>query len=351
MKRFIANVVLTALAAQVMPCTAQPGPPFSCGPEAYLFQGDTTGMWALDLATGQAALLKAHFIPSGPNQILNAFGYNPKDNYIWGVRKNTNELIRIASDFSDSLFFIPFMPAASLNVGDFDANGVMYLYDSGTSTIYRIDLDPGSPGYLQQLPPVPTQPAIIYDWAFSPVDGFLYGVDTMEQVIRFDPANGTQTLLGTASGGGIGSATGSFGAAYMDVAGNMYIAENDSGWIYRIDTIHTGNTTASFFATGPSASVNDGARCPTASVPTGIKEEMPGLIIAVYPNPFHDLISLSLSTDEMGEVMLFDVAGRLLHRERFHRALEIPLRHLSRGAYLLQITAGASSTWKKILKQ
>jgi hypothetical protein len=349
--RFAPFVCLWSLVLAAPVSHAQTPPPFNCGPEAYLFQGDTTGLYALDLATGQATLLKAHILPTGPNQILNAFGYNRMDDYIWGARRNTGQLVRIAADYSDSLFSIQFLPAASYNVGDIDANGVMYLYDSGSTTIYRIDLNPLSINYLQQLPPLPTTPAVIYDWAFSPVDGNLYAVDTLEQVFRYNPNTGARQTLGTATGGGIGSATGSFGAAYMDVAGNMYLSENDSGYIFRIDTIHTGNVAATFFAQGPASSVNDGARCATAVVPTGIGEGIPGVAVTVYPNPFGDLLQVSWADPSEAELALYDITGRQVFRGRFSGSARIPTRRFGSGVYWLKVTVDDKIAWRQILKR
>jgi gliding motility-associated-like protein len=237
---------------------AQQGPPFTCNTSVYLFQGNPTNMFGLDLNTGIAQSLASPLIANPPNQSLNAFGFNRVDNYIWGYRQNANEIIRVASDYSVTIFPIAGLPAnTSFNVADINENGIMYLYFDNSLTLYRIDLNPiGNPQLI--LPNLAITPSHISDWAFSPVDGNIYAInnDTWH-VYRFDTA-GVRTDLGIANGGGIQEGTG-FGATFMDSLGNMYSVCNSNGKIFKIALPNTGNITATLYSQGATSYQNDGA--------------------------------------------------------------------------------------------
>ena len=96
------------------------------------------------------------------------------------------------------------------------------------------------------------------------------------------------TNVGVVSGGGIqGVVNPAFGAIYMDNAGSIYASENTTGNIYKIANPHLGNTTSTLFSTGPSASINDGARCPNqaVSVPPTVGISGPANVTTTNTNP------------------------------------------------------------------
>src|SRR5690606_596583 len=105
----------------------------------------------------------------------------------------------------------------------------------------------------------------ITDWAFSPADGNLYALGNggSYNLLRFDTATGARTIVGTVTGGGIqGANEAPYGAAYMDIDGNLYLSSNTTGRIFRIASPHTGEVTAVLMSQGPASDNNDGARCP-----------------------------------------------------------------------------------------
>ncbi len=251
-------------------------PTFNCNTGAgvgYLFQDLTTDVYTVNLLTG-AATLQASDILGPTNGAVNAIGYNLIDNYMWGHRQGTNELVRIGSDFSVQTFTIPGLPtnpADAFYIGDISSTGVIYLYNSNTSgsTITRVDLNPSSPTYLTILPALPTTLTVIHDWAFSPIDGNLYAISGPNyHLYRFNPSTGARTDLGAVTGDGIqiDNPSAQFGAAFMDEQGIFYVSSNTTGRIYAIENPHIGGITAELLAVGPSSTANDGARCPLSAV-------------------------------------------------------------------------------------
>ncbi|MEM7259522.1 MAG: LruC domain-containing protein, partial [Pseudomonadota bacterium] len=59
--------------------------------------------------------------------------------------------------------------------------------------------------------------------------------------------------------------SGTFGAAYFDPDGHLYVGRNHDGYIFRI-AVNTGEYVAEHFAIGPPSNINDGSRCAIAPV-------------------------------------------------------------------------------------
>lgn len=213
----------------------------------------------MNLNSGVSQLVADPIISNPPNQALNAFGFNPADGHVWGYRSGTDQIVRIASDYSVTIFSIPGLPIISHQTGEISDNGIMYLYAGNVpdNVFYRIDLNLPSPQLI--LPNLSIIPTLVADWAFSPIDDNLYTIasNTFE-VYRFDTL-GNRTFVGNATGGGV-NAGDNFGGIFMDDLGNMYGYKNTSGEIFKIDQPHTGNTTANLFSQGPASTIPvDGA--------------------------------------------------------------------------------------------
>ena len=223
--------------------------PFDCDTTAYLFNGNPTRMYRLNLNSGVSQLVADPIISNPPNQALNAFGFNPADGHVWGYMFGTDQIVRIASDYSVTIFSIPGLPITSYQTGEISDNGIMYLYAGNVpdDVFYRVDLNLPSPQLI--LPNLSIIPTLFADWAFSPVDNNLYTIATNTvEVYRFD-TSGNRTFVGNATGGGLNAA--GYGGIFMDDDGNMYALNNNSGNIFKIDQPHTGNTTAILLSQGP----------------------------------------------------------------------------------------------------
>ncbi|MEC6830299.1 GEVED domain-containing protein [Photobacterium toruni] len=236
-----------------------------CATPAYLTQSNgpgTTALNAVNLATGDVTLLDPS-ITTGA-----ALGYSMHTNTLTAVQ-GTSTLTLL--DGSYTTFSLPItnstLPSGSNN-GDIDDNGILYTHYSGNFYLY--DTNPNSETYLTQIGVLPTTSLNYADIAFNPIDGQIYAISTIDNILyRFDPTSGTRTSLGALAG----IPAGPFGAAYFDDQGYFYISENPApGRIYRVDVLNgsksAGNYTAMLFSqTNADASGNDGARCRYAPVP------------------------------------------------------------------------------------
>jgi hypothetical protein len=75
--------------------------------------------------------------------------------------------------------------------------------------------------------------------------------------------------------------------------------------------------------------------CDQATSLTGASEDSPA--VSIHPNPFDEQVSITLNTDAVAELTLFDLSGRRLLTTRFHRTLSLDMSALAQGVYLYRI--------------
>ncbi|WP_179352269.1 DUF6923 family protein [Winogradskyella vidalii] len=224
--------------------------------------GNVTGLYAFDLSTNSLTLIKNPLISdTSTSQFVNAIGYNTVDNYLYGLLLGSDKVVKIDQNGDLELLTVTGLVGNTYPSGDIDENGILYLYGSGR--FVTIDLNPSSPNYLVANI-VLQHSTSINDMAFSPIDNNIYMLTSTSSrsLLRFDSATNTISNLGQVSGLESES-TNSFGTAYMDSLGNMYVANNVSGNTYKIATPHLGGLTATFYSNLPGVSPGDGARCPS----------------------------------------------------------------------------------------
>ncbi len=258
--------------------TFKDGPAWTCNAYGYLFQTPGPGqpqegqhlIQFIDLATGEVADTET------TSDGVNAVGYNPKDNYFYAW--SGLHPVKIGSDGSLMALPVPTgMPQTNAVIGDFDSDGHYWTVGQGR-IYYEIDYsDPASPTYGQLLDSgymgdLPTNISrLSLDWVW--INGSLYSTGENPAgnwvLIQYhlNGANSSIENLGTWVGpdGPIVSNGANLGAMYADPAGNLYVSNNESGEIYRINT--TTRQTINV-ATGPASLNNDGARCASAPIPT-----------------------------------------------------------------------------------
>jgi len=82
----------------------------------------------------------------------------------------------------------------------------------------------------------------------------------------------------------------------------------------------------------------------------------PALSTSVYPNPFVDRLHIDFDATPSQDVhtSLFDMRGRLVSRLSFEKPssnkIEIDLRHIANGKYVLVINSGSQTFTKHIIK-
>ena len=239
--------------------------PISCQNSAFMFHNIPTEVSLLNLTTGVMSL---HSSTLTTNK-LNGVGYNKKDNFIWGYDqiKRDGTLLRIGKDSDGSYvskeFNVPGLNGFSSYNADIDDNGHMYLKEGGKNNlnVSVIDLDPNSATYLTKIRNFTLSQKInIHDWAFNPIDDFLYAVTKNDsKLYKINPTNGTVTFIGDTKI----NKSGQYGASFFDKHGFFYVYNNKGG-IYQIDVQNS--AVAVLFSNTSAVIRNDGAMCSDVEV-------------------------------------------------------------------------------------
>ncbi|MGC1630920.1 MAG: gliding motility-associated C-terminal domain-containing protein [Gelidibacter sp.] len=235
--------------------------------------GNVSGLHSYNLGTKTQTLIKYPLINSTTtSQFVNAVGYNVIDNYIYGILQGTDKVVKIdATGAMEYLTITGDFDNMDYSSGDVDKNGVLYIYGQGK--FVSINLNPSASDYLVAKTLLRNSKTF-HDMAFSPIDDNLYIVtsDSRRTLLRFNITTNTLTELGNVTGLGSES-TDSFGTAFMDSMGNMYISNNFSGNIYKIASPHSGSLVAVPF-NSLTGSPGDGARCPYKSIsPNAVNDQ------------------------------------------------------------------------------
>lgn len=256
--------------------------PFNCVYNAYLFQYNN--IYALNLASGNSVLV-AENVSDGK---INAAAYNTVDGFLWGfLQEKPKTLLRIGNDFKTTEYNITSIPneASTSYVGDVNIDGI-YHYLKG-KTVHKVDLNPDSENYLNYIGSFNLSKNIsIHDWAFNVNDNHLYAVEKgTNHIYRINTTTNMLSDLGEVPV--LQGNNYTYGAVYFDLDGNLYVSANQTGTVYIIRTTHAINSDegidSNLFAYGPASASNDGARCPSAPVPSencanGVDDDGDGLV-------------------------------------------------------------------------
>ncbi|PSV27420.1 LruC domain-containing protein [Photobacterium sp. GB-56] len=231
-----------------------------CPSNAFLFQGNPTVVYQMDLSSG-------FYRPSKTMASqVNAVGFNVTDSYIYGYDVNNEEIVRI-----NQLFDFETIPVTGIDTtmpyptGDV-YNNKYYIYRQGVG-MYEIDLTTLSVTLVM----TPSSATLnLHDMAFHPdSSGRLFTVDSdnkkLYEITNFTTPNSASFV----EIGGINvPENGGFGAQYFDSNGFLYLSRNDDGAIYRIDLSDLSSFTSNavFYSDGPTSTLNDGARCSTSAI-------------------------------------------------------------------------------------
>lgn len=198
-------------------------PFLECPSRAFLTQDAVAKTYGVNLVTGDYGLLQDEM---GTKSKVNATGFNPNDQFMYGWSYQYHVPARIHSDFTIE----PLISSdekekygiidADFYVGDVSlTNNTYYVYGPGSAKgLYAISLDAASDDYLQmkQIVDGRTLNLKIFDMAFHPTDGFAYTVDKTGMLIRINVEEGTAEKIADTG------QAGTFGAVYFDVDANLY---------------------------------------------------------------------------------------------------------------------------------
>ena len=153
---------------------------------------------------------------------LNAMGYRSTDNFIYGMDPQTAVLSRIGGDGTAQVLGIPRgipMGGRLYFAGDITPDG-RYLILMGVTTsnleIVKVDLD--HPEYQVSIVPLQNRTTAIFDIAFDPFTGELYGHDSRSRrLVKINYNNGAID-----SSFPIQPQVDQLGALFFDSFGNLY---------------------------------------------------------------------------------------------------------------------------------
>ncbi|MCI4669737.1 MAG: LruC domain-containing protein [Bacteroidia bacterium] len=236
---------------------------FTCETGFYQVIYDT--LKKLDIATGK-------YIKVGvASDRYNAIGYNPIDNYIYGV-KMLDGKARLwkfgTSGTEQDLGVISGYSASNAYKGDFGLDGFLYLpiYSGGNWQLAKVDVTANPPIATTQNISSINNVDDCHDFAYNPIQEKFYGLTKSGKLAVLDQNNLTIQYIADYS-----STTGSgpFGAVWSNLAGHIYYSKNTNGKIYQIEMDSTtGNPLGiTFLLNGDAAGNNDGCSCALATAP------------------------------------------------------------------------------------
>jgi uncharacterized repeat protein (TIGR01451 family) len=181
----------------------------------------------------------------------NALGFNPLDNYIYGISWGGmlgRSLYRVGSDGSTVMLGeVVGLPSDNYNNGVISPTGDYYVYSADNAEMYRIAI--GSPSVATLIPlsrPVGTTDLAWYN-------GLLYGIDE-GSLVSIHPSTGVVTTIGSTQ------SSLNFAAAMWGGANGLFAGLPR---VYAIDPL-TG--AATLLSSAVQVSGGDGANCPTATI-------------------------------------------------------------------------------------
>ncbi|MCB0652309.1 MAG: gliding motility-associated C-terminal domain-containing protein [Saprospiraceae bacterium] len=249
---------LTQLSAQV---------PFTCQGQYFLSLSPTvtsnSGLYLVEIdpVSGNTVF---NTITTSVGATVNAMGYRSTDNFIYGVNPQTLTLYRVGADGIAQNLGVPqgiITNGFAYYAGDVTPDG-NYLVLLGQATANNISgylafVDLTDPDYQVTSLSLINPLSGIYDIAFDPYTGELYGFSTGDaRLVKIDPATATIT-----SGFPMQPQVNQLGAIFFDVSGNLfgYGAINGQPTLVSINK-NTGIMTS--VANGPPSGGEDGCSCP-----------------------------------------------------------------------------------------
>ncbi|MHA5067246.1 hypothetical protein [Cetobacterium somerae] len=234
-------------------------------------EGD--GFIIQDIGSGNIIVNKKNLV-NGNNSITpktlnvggntnNAFGYNSKDNYIYGIQMVTNSghnLIKIGKDSGTVGFSLGKITGISLNesifIGDFDKDGNMYV--AGNNNVYKITI--ASNGTANAANIGSRESSTFADWGYTEING--------KERFYYILNNGTLKYYEKSGGGltgptqvttGLSTDRGTVVAVFM-AGTNMFYNPSGTNTIYKVDLTAITPTSLSFTSLENTTTSGDGAR-------------------------------------------------------------------------------------------
>lgn len=285
-------VAVTGTALATMVVTASPamavqpdGPAFVCTGQVFLVQGvaaNTSQLFVGDFGSGTIS-----FNSHGPTttDYYNAIGYNPANNYIYGIREDTGGLWGVDANGVVTMFGRPTgLPApgtaiagatiGDYNLGAFGDDGLFYVGSGPVPRLWVIDTETNS--VVRTI--VLSQAINGYDITFA--HGYFWAAQANGTVRRIDPNTGTVTSFpGVLPPTIIGDEL--YGGVFTYGNGDLGFYDN-SGRLYRIAVTNPSSANPTFTMistqTGPSSNKNDATSCNASPVDLSVVKDGPAQV-------------------------------------------------------------------------
>ncbi|MGB0847190.1 MAG: DUF6923 family protein, partial [Thiolinea sp.] len=249
-------------AINVIPSTTQP--PFTCDANIYIAssaaENNPAQFYSVNTASSPFALNTIGNTAHGFS--FNAMGYREQDDYIYAIQQSGSNVLRLGADGSIvDLGAVSGLPVPSniwqtYDSGDVFPDGYLYIHQVTTHPeLYKIDVTTSPPSLVETINL--SQSIWLSDFAYNKVDNKIYGIGDQGEKFMIDPATWTVSTIGN------NAPPASYGAAYTDNQGNVYIYKNNPGTFYQVDFGLNGSGTGNMtvLSTAPNVSFNDGASC------------------------------------------------------------------------------------------
>lgn len=268
--------------------------PFTCSTDFYWIvdQDPTTQMFHGDPATGDIDTVLGPVSAVGG---YNAIGYNPIDNYVWGMSTEGATEARLVRVEADGTASMPYgstptgLPVESYQAGAFDEDGTYWVqpfFSDGTK-LYAVNVAANTAVELTLTQAIPHHPdERIVDLAYY--GGYLYAFNAgptnnlRTYRINVDSTDGitdgTVTVSSPMTGMNLNSGTMGFAPALWSTSDGRiytYYGQGDTGenGIYEIQNYNDTNPQYVFRNDLNAPSSGDGASCIAAASPYEIKAE------------------------------------------------------------------------------
>jgi hypothetical protein len=292
----LASVMVTAVAAMVVPAlaaTAEPGACVALEVQTAEGGGDVSTLTSVDLSTGRTRPVRTL------DFMVNAIGYTRGQDVVYGIALHDlsglfgahDHLVHIERDGTTGDLGEVVGPHWTLT--DPTAGVVIgsTLYVRAGDLLYEIDVDPSSTSFRHVVRSVRLAPAwladTVDDFDLNPADGLLYGVSTVDgdaggTVVSIDPDTGT--VREVRSPPGLPAHT-SYGSVTLDNT-VLYATANDVAGRSRLYRVPLGGGSVTELTSGPPARITDAAGClPPRLGPTPTSAPPPGTNAPATPPP------------------------------------------------------------------
>ncbi|WP_246128106.1 DUF11 domain-containing protein [Amycolatopsis rhizosphaerae] len=282
--------------------TASAATPFTCAGQVFLAQSVGNGT---QLYTGTFGAGAIGFTAVGPvtSTYYNAIGYNPADNYIYGIRSDSHSALwRIdATGTVTGYGAVTGLPQpgtviggatlGGMNVGGFGPDGFLHVTASNIPRMWAINVATNTVVKTINL----TTASNVSDMVYS--NGYFWGADLNGGIVRINPNTGGVETFAAAL------PAGAYGGVFTYGNGDIGFYDN-AGKLYRVAVTNAGTASPTFqiisTQAGPSSGGNDATSCVAPATDLSITKVADPSYPASGPVPVGTKVTYTLTVHNNG---------------------------------------------------